>query len=62
MARRTDEGLRLIGHKGADLIEPGNTIASFIAGAEHGADTIEIDVLWTRDGHPRISPPPTAPR
>ena len=54
MARRTDEGLRLIGHKGADLIEPGNTIASFVAGAEHGADTIEVDVLWTRDGHPDL--------
>ena len=54
MARRGDEGLRLIGHKGADLIEPGNTIASFIAGSEHGADTIEVDVLWTRDGHPDI--------
>ena len=54
MARRTDEGLRFIGHKGADLIEPGNTIASFVAGAEHGADTIEVDVLWTRDGHPHL--------
>ena len=54
MARRTDEGLRLIGHKGADLIESGNTIASYIAGAENGADTIEVDVLWTRDGHPRL--------
>ena len=52
MARRTDEGLRLIGHKGADLIEPGNTIASFVAGAVNGADTIELDGLWTRDGHP----------
>ena len=54
MARRTDEGLRLIGHKGADSVEPGNTVASFIAGAEHGADTIEIDVLWTPDGDPRL--------
>ena len=54
MARRRDDRLRLIGHKGADLIEPGNTVASFIAGVEHGADIIEIDVLWTRDGHPRL--------
>jgi glycerophosphoryl diester phosphodiesterase len=54
VARREDEGLRLIGHKGADLIEPGNTVASYIAGASNGADTIEIDVLWTRDGHPRL--------
>jgi glycerophosphoryl diester phosphodiesterase len=42
--------LRLVGHKGADLIEPGNTIASFIAGAENGADTIEIDALSPRGG------------
>jgi len=54
VARRTDEGLRLIGHKGADRLEPGNTLASYIAGAEHGADTIEVDVLWTRDGHPHL--------
>jgi glycerophosphoryl diester phosphodiesterase len=44
-----------VGHKGADLIEPGNTIASFEAAVEVGVDVIEIDVLWTRDGHPRIA-------
>jgi glycerophosphoryl diester phosphodiesterase len=49
--------LRLVGHKGADLIAPGNTPASFRAAVEAGVDTIEIDVLWTRDGHPRIAPP-----
>jgi glycerophosphoryl diester phosphodiesterase len=48
------DGMRLVGHKGADLIAPGNTPESFAAGVEAGADTIEIDVLWTRDGHPRI--------
>jgi glycerophosphoryl diester phosphodiesterase len=48
-------GLRLVGHKGADLIAPGNTLASFRAGAAAGADTIELDVLWTPDGHPRIA-------
>jgi glycerophosphoryl diester phosphodiesterase len=47
--------LRLVGHKGADLIAPGNTLESFHAAAEAGADTIELDVLWTRDGHPRIA-------
>ncbi|HEX8690417.1 MAG TPA: glycerophosphodiester phosphodiesterase, partial [Solirubrobacterales bacterium] len=50
--RRT--GLRLVGHKGADLIAPGNTPESFRAAVEAGVDTIEIDVLWTRDGHPRL--------
>jgi glycerophosphoryl diester phosphodiesterase len=47
-------GLRLVGHKGADLIAPGNTPESFAAAVEAGADTIELDVLWTRDGHPRL--------
>jgi glycerophosphoryl diester phosphodiesterase len=46
--------LRLVGHKGADLIAPGNTLESFAAAVEAGADTIELDVLWTRDGHPRL--------
>ncbi|HEX7196206.1 MAG TPA: glycerophosphodiester phosphodiesterase family protein, partial [Candidatus Limnocylindria bacterium] len=46
--------LRLVGHKGADLIAPGNTVASFEAAVEAGVDTIEFDVLWTEDGHPRL--------
>jgi glycerophosphoryl diester phosphodiesterase len=46
--------LRLVGHKGADLIAPGNTVESFRAAIEAGVDTIELDVLWTRDGHPRL--------
>jgi glycerophosphoryl diester phosphodiesterase len=49
------DGLRLVGHKGADLIAPGNTLESFAAADEAGVDTIELDVLWTRDGHPRIA-------
>ncbi len=44
-------GLRLVGHKGADLIAPGNTLESFVAAAQAGVDTIELDVLWLRDGH-----------
>jgi glycerophosphoryl diester phosphodiesterase len=47
------DGLRLVGHKGAEQIAPGNTPASFAAAVEAGVDTIEIDVLWTRDGHPK---------
>jgi glycerophosphoryl diester phosphodiesterase len=43
-----------VGHKGADLIAPGNTIASFEAAVGAGVDVIELDVLWTRDGHPRL--------
>ncbi|HEX6687308.1 MAG TPA: glycerophosphodiester phosphodiesterase [Solirubrobacterales bacterium] len=49
------DGLRLVGHKGADLIAPGNTLESFAAAVEAGVDTVEIDVLWTRDGHPRLA-------
>jgi glycerophosphoryl diester phosphodiesterase len=45
------DGLRLVGHKGADLIAPGNTVESFVAAVEAGVDTIELDVLWLRDGH-----------
>jgi glycerophosphoryl diester phosphodiesterase len=42
----TDPGrMRRVGHKGADLIAPGNTFASFDAAAGAGVDMIEFDVL-----------------
>jgi glycerophosphoryl diester phosphodiesterase len=41
--------MRLVGHKGADLIAPGNTVESFKAAVEAGVDTIEFDVIWLRD-------------
>jgi glycerophosphoryl diester phosphodiesterase len=34
-----------VGHKGADLIVPGNTLASFDAAISAGVDMIEFDVL-----------------
>ena len=37
--------LRRVGHKGADLIAPGNTTASFDAALAAGVDMIEFDVL-----------------
>jgi glycerophosphoryl diester phosphodiesterase len=37
--------VKRIGHKGADLIRPGNTVASFQAAVEAGAEMIELDVL-----------------
>jgi glycerophosphoryl diester phosphodiesterase len=40
--------LRRVGHKGADLIAPGNTRASFDAALEAGVDMIEFDVLPAR--------------
>ncbi len=51
MRGRGQTELRLVGHKGADLIAPGNTLESFRAAVEHGVDTIELDVLWLRDAH-----------
>jgi glycerophosphoryl diester phosphodiesterase len=42
--------LRRVGHKGADLIAPGNTFASFDAAVAAGVDMIEFDVLRERDG------------
>jgi glycerophosphoryl diester phosphodiesterase len=45
------DGLRLVGHKGADAIVAGNTLESFAAAVEAGVDTIELDVLWLQDAH-----------
>jgi glycerophosphoryl diester phosphodiesterase len=42
--------LRRVGHKGAGLIAPGNTYASFDAALAVGVDMIEFDVLPQRDG------------
>ena len=44
----TAPALRRVGHKGADAIAPGNTIESFAAAVEAGADTVEFDVLRPR--------------
>jgi glycerophosphoryl diester phosphodiesterase len=40
--------VKRVGHKGADLIAPGNTIASFDAAVAAGVDMIEFDVLPER--------------
>jgi glycerophosphoryl diester phosphodiesterase len=40
--------MRLIGHKGADSIAPGNTLESFTAAVEAGVDMVELDVLRPR--------------
>ena len=41
--------MKRVGHKGADLVAPGNTIASFEAALAAGVDMIEFDVLRLRD-------------
>lgn len=53
-ALRRAAALRRVGHKGADLIEPGNTRESFDAALSHGVDMIEFDVLPAlgADGRP----------
>ena len=47
-----DRGLLRIGHKGADLIAPGNTLASFEAAVDAGVDIVELDVLRPRGDFP----------
>ena len=42
--------MKRVGHKGADLVAPGNTIESFEAALRHGVDMIEFDVLRLPDG------------
>jgi glycerophosphoryl diester phosphodiesterase len=51
LAAEATKKLRLVGHKGADAIVPGNTVASFEKAVEIGVDTIEFDVLWLPDSH-----------
>jgi glycerophosphoryl diester phosphodiesterase len=47
--------LKRIGHKGADLIAPGNTLASFDAALAAGVDMVEFDVLSEqRNGSGRL--------
>jgi glycerophosphoryl diester phosphodiesterase len=49
--------VRRVGHKGADLIAPGNTPASFDAALAAGVDMIEFDVLpadWRRPAGGRL--------
>jgi glycerophosphoryl diester phosphodiesterase len=46
----SSQPLRRVGHKGADLIAPGNTHASFDAALAAGVDMIEFDVLIEEGG------------
>ena len=53
--------LTRIGHKGADLIAPGNTLASFDAALADGVDMVEFDVLPENpDGQAAWSSPTTS--
>jgi glycerophosphoryl diester phosphodiesterase len=44
----------IIGHRGASVVAPENTLAAFKAAIEAGADGIEFDVRLSRDGVPVI--------
>ena len=47
--------MKRVGHKGADLIHPGNTLESFERAVEAGVDIIEFDVLRLREpGSPLV--------
>jgi glycerophosphoryl diester phosphodiesterase len=55
LAAQPSRATRRIGHKGADHIAPGNTLASFDAALAHAVDMIEFDVLPEhRDGTGRL--------
>lgn len=56
-----NDGLRRVGHKGADAVVLGNTVASFEAAVEIGVDMIEFDVLWTPEGRPELAALERAP-
>jgi glycerophosphoryl diester phosphodiesterase len=50
----TLSAVKRVGHKGADLIAPGNTRASFDAALAAGVDMIEFDILPARPGGPLV--------
>ncbi len=52
----------LIGHRGASLEYPENTIPAFARALELGAHLIELDVRLTRDGHVVVIHDPTIDR
>ncbi len=58
----------IIGHRGASVAAPENTLAAFALALEHGATAIELDVRLSADGWPviihdttvdRVAPPAT---
>ena len=57
---RIDGRALRIGHRGAPLLAPENTLASFAAALEHGMDMVELDVLALRDGRLAVAHDPPA--
>lgn len=44
-----------IAHRGYSHKYPENTVASILEAVAHGAQWVEVDVRWTRDGEPVLS-------
>lgn len=53
---------RVVGHRGAALLEPENTLRSFRRALADGADALECDVHLSRDGHVAVMHDPTIDR
>ena len=49
-----DDELIVIGHRGASIVAPENTMGAFRLALDLGADGIEFDVQLTADGHPVV--------
>lgn len=43
-------GYLKFGHRGSSMLAPENTLTSFLKAVEQGVNTIEVDVLLTKDG------------
>ncbi len=54
-AARTERRTLRIGHKGADAVVPGNTLASLERAVELGADAVEFDAFPDADGVLRLA-------
>lgn len=52
---RTERRTLRIGHKGADAVVPGNTLASLRKAVELGADVVEFDAFPDADGTLRLA-------
>lgn len=56
----SNDGTLVIAHRGASLCAPQDTMAAFQRAVDLGADGIELDVLFTRDGAPVVAHTTTA--
>lgn len=52
---RVDGRALRIGHRGAPVLAPENTLRSFAAALDHGMDMVELDVLQLPDGRLAVS-------